>query len=78
MFALWFYFVFHSSLGSFLARLDLKLQECLSRVLHCGVCNSSWSQATCHFSWEVWANDSVHSAAQIFEGSCNLVYHHHV
>ena len=38
-----------SSLGSFPSHFDLRLRECLSRILCCGISDSSWTQATLPF-----------------------------
>ena len=61
-----------SSLGSFPSRFDLRLRECLSRILCCGISDSSWTQATLPFRLGgLGVHESEHSAAPASVGSCN-------
>ena len=61
-----------SSLGSFPSHFDLELRECLSRILCCGISDSSWTQATLPFRLGgLGLHESERSAAPAFVGSCN-------
>ena len=61
-----------SSLGSFPSHFDLRLRECLSRILCCGISDSSWTQATLPFRLGgLGLRESERSAAPAFVGSCN-------
>ena len=61
-----------SSLGSFPSHFDLRLRECLSRILCCGISDSSWTQATLPFRLGgLGLRESERSAAPAFMGSCN-------
>ena len=61
-----------SSLGSFPSHFYLRLRECLSRILCCGISDSSWTQATLPFRLGgLGLRESERSAAPAFVGSCN-------
>ena len=61
-----------SSLGSFPSHFDLRLRECLSRILCYGISDSSWTQATLLFRLGgLGLRESERSAAPAFVGSCN-------
>ena len=63
-----------SFLSSFLSRFDIRLRECLNRILCCGFSDSSWLQATLPFRLGgLGLRESGHSAAPAFVGSCNSV-----
>ena len=61
-----------SSLGSFPSHFDLRLRECLSRILCCRISDSSWTQATLPFRLGgLGLRESERSAAPAFVESCN-------
>ena len=64
-----------SSLGSFPSHFDLRLRECLSRILCCEISDSSWTQATLPFRLGgLGLRESGRSAAPAFVGSCNSAH----
>ena len=64
-----------SSLDSFPSHFDLRLWECFSRILCCGISDGSWTQATLPFRLGgLGLCESECSAAPAFVGSCNSAH----
>ena len=64
-----------SSLGLFPSCFDLRLQECLSRIMRCSIPGGAWSQATLPFRLGgLGLHESNRSANPAFLGSCNFTH----